>query len=288
MREISSVAVIGIGTMGRGICQLLATNGYRVSAVDVSDEVTKSGVESIAGTLSRLAEKGKLTHSEAREIMSNISAKQIRQLGDEDLAIECVSEVLPLKQQIFADLDARAKEDMIMATNTSSFTIREVFERLSPRRTAVGLHFFNPVHALPLVELVLPEHMPQERLDMLREFLAKNRRTVIEVRDSPGFIVNRVLFRMIAESCILSESQVATVNQIDSAMKAGAGLPLGPFELADLIGLDTCREILRNLGDRLDDDAFRRAGQYMSSLVEKGFLGRKSKRGFYDYGHARE
>jgi len=281
---ISSVAVIGAGTMGRGICQLLASNGFKVSLVDLSEELARAGVTAIERNLQRLVDKGKLTNSVSQRVMSNISICEIGDVVGEDLAIECVTELLPVKHEVFKNLDSVANKSMIFATNTSSFTVREVFGPILSHRAVVGLHFFNPVHALPLVELVLPESISHDCANAIRGFLLQNGRTVVEVADSPGFVVNRVLFRMIAESCILSESGVATVEKIDTAMKAGANLPLGPFELADLIGLDTTSEILKNLGDRLSDDAFRRARQFMHSFVERGLLGRKSGKGFYEYG----
>lgn len=281
--QISSVAVIGIGTMGKGICQLLATNGFTVSVVDVSEEVAKIGVSAVAENLERLAEKGKISLSKSREIMSNISTKKIDDLVNEDMVIECVNETLSVKQQLFMSLDSIASRNAVLATNTSSFTIREVFGDLLGHRIAVGMHFFNPVWALPLVELVVPRNLSSAHKEAIKAFLAGNGRQVVEVSDSPGFVVNRVLFRMIAESCALVESSVASINGIDTAMKAGANFPMGPFELADLVGLDTSSEILKSLADRLSDDTYRRASCYLDSMVKKGYLGRKSGRGFYEY-----
>ena len=285
--QISRVAVIGIGTMGKGICQLLATNGFRVSVVDVSEDVVDVGISAVASNLERLTEKGKITHSKSKEIMSNISRKRIDDLVNEDLVIECVTENLSIKRQLFVNLDSIASRNVIFATNTSSFTIREIFGDLLSHRTAVGIHFFNPVWALPLVEFVVPRNLSSVHKDAIKAFLARNDRQVVEVADSPGFVVNRVLFRMIAESCALVESGVASIDGIDTAMKAGADFPMGPFELVDLIGLDTSSEILKSLADRLSDDTCRRAAGFLDSMVEKGQRGRKSGRGFYEYSQKR-
>lgn len=285
--QISRVAVIGMGTMGRGICQLLASNGFGVSVVDVSEDVVDVGISEVASNLERLTEKGRITHSKSTEIMSNISRKRIDDLVNEDLMIECVNENLLVKRQLFMNLDSIAGRNVIFATNTSSFTIREIFGELLGHRIAVGMHFFNPVWALPLVELVIPRNLPSVHKDAIGAFLDRNNRQVVEVVDSPGFVVNRVLFRMIAESCALVESNVASIGGIDTAMKAGANFPMGPFELADLIGLDTSSEILRSLADRLSDDTCGRAASFLDSMVEKGHLGRKSGRGFYEYSQKR-
>ena len=281
--QISRVAVVGLGTMGKGVCQLLATNGFRVSVVDLSEDVVDVGISAIASNLERLTEKGKITYAKSRETMSNISKKRIEDLVNEDLVIECVNENLFIKRQLFTNLDTIASRNAIFATNTSSFTIREVFGDLLGHRIAVGMHFFNPVWALPLVEFVVPLNLSSAHKDAIKEFLARNNRQVVEVADSPGFVVNRVLFRMIAESCALLEGGIASKDGIDLALKRGANLPMGPFELADFVGLDTSSEILRSLADRLSDDTYRRAAGFLDSMVEKGHLGRKSGRGFYEY-----
>jgi len=285
--EISRVAVVGFGTMGRSICQLLATNGCSVSVADLSDKIVENGISAIAGNLQRLVEKEKMTPSESAEIMSRITRKSLVNLVDEDLIIECVVENLSEKRQLFKNLDSIAGKTAIFASNTSSYTISEITGGLSEGRVTVGMHFFNPVWALPLVELVVPRNLSSAHKDAIKAFLARNDRQVVEVADSPGFVVNRVLFRMIAESCALVESGVASIGGIDTAMKAGANFPMGPFELVDLIGLDTSSEILKSLADRLSDDTCRRAAGFLDSIVEKGHLGRKSGRGFYEYSQKR-
>lgn len=281
--HITKVGIIGIGTMGRQLCQLFAMNGFRVAVVDASAQIAGEGVNVVVKSLERLVEKGKIAPGKMSEAASNIRITNLDGLKDEDLIVECISEVLELKQRIFMDLDPVAREDAIFATNTSSFSVREVFDPILDRRLALGLHFFNPVWALPLVEFVTPRSLPDEIRESIREFLARNGRQVVEIADSPGFVVNRILFGMIAEACTLASEGTASPRGIDVAMKTGANLPMGPFELVDLIGVDTSREILTSLGERLDDDSYRRAAEYVRPLIEKGNLGRKAGRGFYEY-----
>lgn len=281
--QISRVAVIGMGTMGKGICQLLASNGFGVSVLDVSEDVVDVGISDVASNLERLTEKGKITNSKSAEIMSNISRKRIDDLVNEDLIIECVNENLSVKHQLFMNLDSIAGRNVILATNTSSFTIREIFGDLLGHRMAVGMHFFNPVMVLPLVELVLPRNCPKQLSDALKDFLFKNGRKIVEVRDSPGFVVNRILFKMIAESLLLSEEGVTSREEIDMAMKSGANFPMGPFELVDFIGVDVSKGILENLARQTGSQDMANASNTLDSFISKGWLGRKSGRGFYEY-----
>ena len=281
--EISRVGIVGAGTMGRSISQLLATNGFSVTLVDLSYSIAENGKNAIALNLRRLEEKGKISHAKSVEVMSRITGMSLADLQGEDLILECIVENIRAKRQLLKNLDSIADKKTIFASNTSSYRISEIAQGLSQGRAVFGMHFFNPVWTLPLVELVVPRNISLVQKDAVQEFLARNGRQVVEVVDSPGFVVNRVLFGMVAESCILMDNGVASVGDIDKAMKTGANLPMGPFELVDLIGLDTSSEILRSLGDRLSNDAYIRAAGIMSSMIEKGYLGRKSGRGFYEY-----
>ena len=281
--EISRVAIVGMGTMGQGICQLLASSNCSVSVVDVSDVVVEKGINEVSRSLEKAVERGKITGNERERVLSNISNKRIEELRNEDLIIECVTENPAIKRKILKNLDSLAGPRTLFASNTSSLTISEISEGLSESRIVVGMHFFNPVWALPLVELIMPSDIPEDLKEAIRVFLVRNGRQVVEVKDSPGFVVNRLLFGMIAESLILLDGGIANRDAVDTAMKAGAKFPMGPFELIDLIGLDVTAEILDRLADRLGSDVFQRASHYLTPMIERGLLGRKVGRGFYEY-----
>ena len=280
--ELNVVAVIGAGTMGRGIAQAFAQAGYAATLFDVDPEAAHRAREQIEDTLAKGVERGKLDSAEKERALERLRIETDlgEAVADADLAIEAIPEVLDLKRKMFAELDARCPEGAILASNTSSLPIaRLAAETTRPERVA-GLHFFNPVHAMKLVEIVAPEEAAPEVVDTLRRAVESLGKRPIVVRDVPGFATSRLGIALGLEAIRMVEERVAAAEDIDAAMELGYNHPMGPLKLTDLVGLDVRLAIAEHLAKELDERRFD-PPQLLRRMVAEGRLGRKSGEGFY-------
>jgi 3-hydroxybutyryl-CoA dehydrogenase len=281
--EIRKVLVAGAGQMGNGIAQVTALAGYDVVMTDVADEFIEKGMATITRNLERAVEKGRLA-AEARDAaLARISTGLSYEAGnDADLFIEAAPEVADLKNKIFTQAVATLRENAIIATNTSSLSVTQLANAAGCPHRFVGIHFFNPVPAMALVEIVKGLLTAEETVAAARAFVESLGKTPVMVSDSPGFVVNRILFPMINEAIYALMEGVSSAEDIDAAMKAGANHPLGPLALADLVGLDTTLAILEVLQRDLGDPKYRPC-PLLRRYVAAGRLGRKSGAGFFTY-----
>jgi len=276
-----TVCVVGAGQMGSGIAQVAAVAGYDVTLVDVAPKQLDRARSSIEGSLAKLVEKGRVEADAAEAALGRIQTAG--EPGPADLAIEAATEDVDLKLRIFADLDRAAGDGAVLASNTSSIPITRLAAVTSRPDRVVGMHFMNPVPLMPLVELIRGLETSDEAAAAVRAAAERMGKTVAESRDFPGFIANRILLPMINEAVYCLMEGVGDRESIDTVMKLGMSHPLGPLQLADLIGLDTCLAIMEVLHDGLGDSKYRPC-PLLRSYVEAGRLGRKSGRGFYEYG----
>jgi 3-hydroxybutyryl-CoA dehydrogenase len=276
-----TVCVVGAGQMGSGIAQVAAVAGYDVTLVDVAPKQLDRARSSIEGSLAKLVEKGRVEPDAAEAALGRIQTAG--EPGPADLAIEAATEDVDLKLRIFADLDRAAGDGAVLASNTSSIPITRLAAATSRPERVVGMHFMNPVPLMPLVELIRGLETSDEAAAAVRSAAERMGKTVAESRDFPGFIANRILLPMINEAVYCLMEGVGDRESIDTVMKLGMSHPLGPLQLADLIGLDTCLAIMEVLHDGLGDSKYRPC-PLLRSYVEAGRLGRKSGRGFYEYG----
>jgi 3-hydroxybutyryl-CoA dehydrogenase len=274
------VTVVGAGQMGSGIAQVAAVAGYDVTLVDVSPAQLERARGAIAGSLGKLVEKGRLAREDADAAVERIAVAGAP--APADLAIEAATEAVELKLRIFRELDAAAGDGAVLASNTSSIPITQLAAATSRPDRVVGMHFMNPVPLMPLVELVRGLETSDEAAARVRAAAERMGKTVAEARDFPGFISNRILLPMINEAVYCLMEGVGDRESIDTVMKLGMNHPMGPLQLADLIGLDTCLAIMEVLHEGLGDDKYRPC-PLLRSHVQAGRLGRKSGRGFYDY-----
>ena len=282
--ELHRVAVIGGGTMGNGIAQVCAQAGYRVRMVDVSATALARALEAISGNLDRLVRKGVLDEADQAALLARIETETDAAQGvrDADLVVEAVPERAELKYDLFRVLDAEAPPDAVLASNTSSISITEIAARTSRPDRVIGMHFMNPVPVMQLVEVIRGLGTSDETTAAATNVVLRLGKTPVEVNDFPGFVANRVLMPMINEAAFALMEGVAEVEAIDTVMKLGMNHPMGPLELADLIGLDTCLNILEVLHRDLGDDRYRPC-PLLRKFVAAGWLGRKSGRGFHRY-----
>ena len=276
-----TVCVVGAGQMGSGIAQVAAVAGYDVTLVDVAPKQLDRARSGIEGSLAKLVEKGRVEPDAAEAALGRIQTAG--EPGPADLAIEAATEDVDLKLRIFADLDRAAGDNAVLASNTSSIPITRLAAVTSRPERVVGMHFMNPVPLMPLVELIRGLETSDEAAAAVRAAAERMGKTVAESRDYPGFIANRILLPMINEAVYCLMEGVGDRESIDTVMKLGMSHPLGPLQLADLIGLDTCLAIMEVLHDGLGDSKYRPC-PLLRSYVEAGRLGRKSGRGFYEYG----
>ncbi|WP_375787197.1 3-hydroxybutyryl-CoA dehydrogenase [Bradyrhizobium sp. Pha-3] len=280
---IKKVGVIGSGQMGNGIAHVAALAGFDVVLNDVSADRLKSALATINGNLTRQVAKKAISESERKQALDRIaSAETIDALADCDLVIETAVEKEETKRKIFHDVCAVLKPEAIVATNSSSISITRLAASTDRPEKFIGIHFMNPVPAMELVELIRGIATDDTTFDTAKAFVAKLGKQVAVSEDFPAFIVNRILLPMINEAIYTLYEGVGNVEAIDAAMKLGAHHPMGPLELADFIGLDTCLSIMQVLHEGLADSKYRPC-PLLVKYVEAGWLGRKSQRGFYDY-----
>ncbi|NMB00663.1 MAG: 3-hydroxybutyryl-CoA dehydrogenase [Firmicutes bacterium] len=276
------IGVIGAGTMGNGIAEVAATAG-QVLLMDVDENQAEAGLKAIEKRLSRLVEKGIIPDDKMQETLARITTtSDLRDLKDADIVVEAASENLATKQKIFTSLGEICSNECIFGTNTSALSVTAIATATIEPQRVIGIHFFNPVPRMKLVELVRTPFTSQECLDQTRQFIESIGKTPVLVDEAPGFIVNRLLIPMINEAVFLLSEGVASAEDIDTAMSLGANHPMGPLALADLIGLDICLAIMETLHLELGEDKYRPA-PLLRKLVRSGKLGRKTKVGFFDY-----
>jgi 3-hydroxybutyryl-CoA dehydrogenase len=281
--EIRKIGVIGAGQMGSGIAQVAAVAGLDVLLNDVSEERVQSGLATINGNLARQVQKGTLDDAARKAALEHIAAAPLMEsLADCDLVIEAATENEEIKRKIFANLTRSLKPEAIIATNTSSISITRLGATTDRPEQFIGIHFMNPVPVMQLVEVIRGIATDDATFTRSQQFIQKLGKTVTMSEDFPAFIVNRILLPMINEAIYTLYEGVGTVEAIDTAMRLGANHPMGPLQLADFIGLDTCLSIMQVLHDGLADSKYRPC-PLLVKYVEAGWLGRKTKRGFYDY-----
>ncbi len=281
--KIKKVAVIGAGTMGAGIAQVVAESGVKVVVTDVADEFLQKGLNTIKKFVTRSVDKGKISQVQADAILGRIEGSlDLNAVKDADIVIEAAPENMNLKKKIFSDLDNICKPDAIIGTNTSSLSITEIASATKRPENVVGVHFFNPAPIMKLVELIRGYNTSDETYETVQAFVKKLGKTVALVNEAPGFIVNRILAPMINEAIIALQEGVASAEGIDTAMKLGLNHPMGPLTLADFIGLDVVLDILNYLYEEFGDPKYK-ACSLLKKMVRAGQLGRKTRKGFYDY-----
>jgi 3-hydroxybutyryl-CoA dehydrogenase len=281
--KISNVGVVGAGQMGCGIAQVSAAAGYKVTIYDLSKERIEAGLATINGNLARQVTNGKISDEDRKASLALISgSSDVNDLAAADLVIEAATEDETVKRKIFATLCPVLKPEALIATNTSSLSITRLASATDRPERFMGIHFMNPVPVMKLVELVRGIATDETTFTTAKAFVSSLDKTITVAEDFPAFIVNRILLPMINEAIYTLYEGVGSVEAIDTAMKLGANHPMGPLQLADFIGLDTCLSIMQVLHDGLADSKYRPC-PLLVKYVEAGWLGRKSGRGFYDY-----
>ncbi len=279
---IEKIQVVGAGQMGSGIAQVAAQAGLAVHLADVEQEMVEQGIETIRKNLSKSVEKERISQEEMDGAIELIESGT-EYASDADLAIEAVPETMDIKTKVFRTLDEQLKDEAILASNTSSLSITSLAAQTDRPEKFIGMHFFNPVPALKLVEVIRGIETSDETYETVRELAERLKKTPVEVQDFPGFAVNRVLIPMINEAIYCVMEGVVGPEDVDTAMKLGTNQPMGPLELADLIGLDTCLHVMEVLHEGLGDTKYRPC-PLLKRYVAAGRLGRKSGRGFHEYG----
>lgn len=283
MNDIKTVAVIGAGQMGRGIAQVSAHAGMEVLLLDMDLAHAQAGMDRLKKDLAKLAEKGKLTAQEKDAIVSKITPQgDMSGLGRADFVIEAATEQHALKDRILRDADAAMKPNAILASNTSSISLTKLAASTKRPEAVIGMHFMNPVPVMQLVEIIRAVQTSDATYMATKQLAERLNKIVISSKDSPGFVVNRMLIPFLNEACFVLQEGLATPEDIDQGARLGLNHPMGPLELADFVGLDTCLYITEVLHRELGDDKYRPA-TLLRNYVAAGWLGRKTGRGFYKY-----
>jgi 3-hydroxybutyryl-CoA dehydrogenase len=281
--EFKKIGVVGAGTMGNGITQAFAVAGYDVIMTDVAEAALQKGVATISASLDRLIKKDKMTADEKAAAMGRVkTASDVAALKDCDLIVEAATENLELKLKIFRQLDSLAPAETVLASNTSSISITKLAAATKRPDRVIGMHFFNPVPVMQLIELIRGLQTSDATYAAVEAVSKKIGKTPVQVKNSPGFVVNRMLCPMINEAIYALAEGLASAEQIDEAMKLGANHPIGPLALCDMIGLDVELAVMNVLFEGFKDPKYRPA-PLLVEMVEAGYLGRKTGRGFFTY-----
>ena len=280
---INTVGIIGAGQMGNGIAQACAVNGLGVIMLDINDAAVERGIKNVSGSLDRLIKKEKMTEAQKTSALACIKGTiSMQDLSEADFIIEAATENLDLKRKILKAVDAVARQGVAIATNTSSISITELAAATGRASSFIGMHFFNPVPMMALVEIIRAAQTSDATYAATEELARRIGKAPICVKNSPGFVVNRILCPMINEAIFVLAEGLATAEDIDNGMKLGTNQPIGPLALADMIGLDTMLSVMNVFYEGFNDSKYRPA-PLLKEMVSAGYLGRKTGKGFYTY-----
>jgi 3-hydroxybutyryl-CoA dehydrogenase len=282
--KISNIGIVGIGTMGSGISQVAALTDHDIVMQDVSEEATRRGLGAINKSLQRLVDREKITADAKDTAIGKIkTTTDLSDLADCDLVIEAATENMALKLSLFEQIDKVSRPETIIASNTSSLSLTKLASVSGRPDKVIGMHFFNPVPMMALVEIIRALQTSDDTFTRVDELTRELGKTPVSVKDIPGFVVNRMLVPMINEAVFILYEGLASADEIDAAMKLGAGHPMGPLALADMIGIDVCLYVMNIPLEEFGDSKFRPC-PLLKQMVDAGYLGKKSGKGFFDYG----